>query len=390
MWQVPGRHTTSGMATGDTNCNLEQGFVPFLPDDVALQCLYRVPAQSHVSMQGVSRKWRDLVKSSEFHEQRKKQGTTGHCVCLLQAIPQSETPQQQEHPMYSVSTLDERLGTWKRLPPIPELTPQTLPLFCRFAAVSGKLVVLGGWDPSTWETLPSVHIFNFSKWSWSRGADMPTVRSFFTCGVLGQDIIVAGGHDNNKNALRSADIYNLEQDTWDSLPNMTSERDECAAAVLDGKLFVISGYETASQGEFLRDAEMYDPVENCWTRVDDMWTLGSKSVSPSSIITTAGRLFAFHLNQLLCYSPETNAWDIVDYVPEGDRGIATPVCATGFGNSIIVTGPWSAEDKSYRTLVYKLPAMGLGDDFRCKGHWDTAPLDGHFLGVAQVSCVVEI
>lgn len=386
MEKFPGRYTTTGMST-DTDSRLEQGLVPFLPDDVALQCLLRVPVQAHSQLQGVCRKWRDLVNSSDFYEHRKKEGTTGHCVCLLQAIPRENS---QQHPLFSVSILNEK-NSWERLPPIPGLDHQSLPLFCRFAAVGGNLVVLGGWDPTTMEELLSVYIFSFSSWLWRRGADMPSTRSFFSCGVLDGDVLVAGGHDHNKNALRTAERYNLRDDRWEPLPNMHSERDECASAVLDGKFFVISGYVTSSQGDFRRDGEVYNPELNTWTQAPNMWSLSSKPISPSSVIATAGKLFAFHHNQLVCYSTTENLWQVVDSIPEGLTGISAAVCATGFGNSIIVTGPSNAEDGSHRTLVYRLPAsMEPGSDFRCRGRWEMVPVDEHFLGIAHVSCVVEV
>lgn len=368
--------------------------MPVLPDDVALQCLLRVPVEAHSQLQGVCKKWRELVNSSEFYEHRKKEGTTGHCVCLLQAIPQ-DANSPHHHPLFSMSILSEK-GTWERLPPIPDFDHDSsgLPLFARFAAVGGNLVVLGGWHPATMAELRSVYIFSFSSHTWRRGTDMPRTRSFFSCAVLHNNIVVAGGHDSNKNALRSVDKYNLHLDVWETLPNMTIERDECASAVLDGKLVVISGYTTSSQGEFRRDAEIFDPILNTWTQTLNMWAVGSKAVSPSNIVAIAGKLFAFHHTQLVCYSPKGNFWQVVDSLPEGARGISSAVSATRFGNSIIVTGPSTAEDGSHRTLVYRLPASmesGPSDEVvRCKGRWEMVPVDEHFRGIAHVSCVVEV
>lgn len=219
---------------------------------------------------------------------------------------------------------------------------------------------------------------------------MPTTRSFFACGAIGNDVVVAGGHDNNKNALSSAELYNLAADRWQTLPRMNEQRDECSGAVLDGKFYVISGYRTSMQGEFMRDAEVYDPEENSWREIKEMWALGSKAVSPSGIVVASGSLFAFYENQLVCYSPEKNVWEFIDSVPEGEEGISAPVCATAFGNSIIVTGPRNAEDASYRTLLYKLPSGGSSSQWRCRGKWEMVPVDEQFLGIAQVSCVVEI
>jgi len=330
-------------------------------------------------MLNVSRRWRDLVNSSEFYEHRKKEGATGHSVCFSQA-----TSTADHHPLFSVSLFSERTSSWERLPPIPDQQSSGLPLFSRLAAVGGHLVVLGGWSPSTMAELRSVHVFSFSSWTWRRGADMPTTRSFFACSVLHDRILVAGGHDINKNALQSAECYHLDDNRWESLPNMHHARDECASVVVDDtKLAVISGYGTSSQGEFRRDAEVFDLETNAWTQIHHMWP---KGVSPSSVVAVAGNLFAFHHNHLVCYDKKDSGWHVVDIVPDDERGISSAVCATAFGNSIVVTGPSNVNDGSHRVLVYR-----LGADHRyCKGSWETVPVDERFRGIAHVSCVVEV
>lgn len=390
MTQITGRYTTTGMNRG-TEYKSEQGLIPGLSHDIALQCLLRlplVPVQAHAQLQCVCRAWYNLFNSSEFYELRKKAGTTELCVCLLQAIPRKSSHQ---HPEFGVSILNEKLNSWQRLPPIPGFDHRGLPLFCRFASVGGNLVVLGGWDPSTMDELRTVYIFTFSSGQWRRGADMPSTRSFFSCGVLNGGVLVAGGHDRNKDALCTAARYNLRDDQWEPLPDMHTERDECTSAVLDGKFYVISGYITSCPGDFRRDAEVYDPKRNTWTQADDTWSLNSKAVSPSSVFATARELFAFHHSQLLCYSTRDNLWQVVDTIPEGSEGISSAVSATGFGNSLIVTGPSNTEDGNHRTLVYRLPpSMDSRSDFRCKGRWETVPAADHFLGIVHVSCVVEV
>lgn len=351
-----------------------QGLVPFLPDDVARQCLLRVPVQSLSQMQRVSRRWRELVNSSEFYEERRKEGATSHCVCMLQFTGEASG---HGDPLFGVSLLRE--NNWDtRLPPIPNT--ESVPLFSRFAAVGGHLVVLGGWSPVTMAELRSVHIFSFSSWTWRRGADMPTTRSFFACSVVQGAIIVVGGHDANKNAVRTAERYHLDSDWWESLPDMHDARDECASVVLDDKLVVISGYGTSSQGEFRRDAEVFDLERRAWRQIHHMWP---KGVSPSTAVAVAGKLVAVHNNLLVCYKGED--WYVVDAVPDDEHGISSAVCATAFGNSVVVTGPSILEDGSHRVLIYRLPEDGLS-----KGKWESVPVDVRFRGIAHVSCVVEV
>jgi hypothetical protein len=275
-----------------------------------------------------------------------------HFVCTLQALDQqSKIKRQQQQqstttasnspaasssplpPVLGVSVLNPRERTWEqRLPHIPQ-HPHGLPLFCRLVGVNGKLVVLGGWDPVTWETLRSVYVYHFSSQSWRRGADMPSTRSSFACGVLNDRyVFVAGGHDNRKSALATAEVYDLEKDEWRTLPRMSEERDESTAVNLNGKLYVISGYSTEAQGQFVKSADVYEPEKNSWTRIEDMWSRPSSmqqqqqrqqaedhDLSSSSagrvFAVLSGTLYSLDHNTLFSYSATNNTWSSVATLP---------------------------------------------------------------------------
>jgi hypothetical protein len=380
----------------------DQGLIPDLPEHVAMLCLMRVPVQAHAQLGAVSRKWRDLVESAEFYENRLREGTTGHYICLLQAPPEShssteETLVSQHGPVgYGVSLYNMQQQTWERLPPVPEY-PDGLPLFCRFVALAGKILVIGGWN-SEMETLLSVHVFHFSTRTWSKCADMPSARSFFTCGVVGKNrVLVAGGHDNGKTALKTVDAYDLENDCWESIPSMHEERDEPGSVVLDGKFFVISGYPTTAQGRFVASAEVYDPSENSWTRIESMWGMGSTISSPGqTLVVVEGKLFAFQEQQLFCYNAEKNKWELIT-----DSGypsdIITPMCATAVGSMLVVTGAEKneADETSFKTLMYDTSRADCNlsaprSSETSFSEWQMVVADRQFQGIAQISCAVEV
>lgn len=360
----------------------EQSYIPSLPDDIAMVVLSRVPLRSHALLTGVCHKWRDLVNSTALYEQRKKAGTTTHFLCLLQAAPQ---PNPKQPPVYNVSLLNEH-NTWELLPPIPEYRQWGLPLFCRFASVSGRLVVVGGWNPATWETLRSVYVFNFSSWTWERGADMHSTRSYFACAAVGNYVFIAGGHDNTKMALASAERYDLKTDSWEVLPRMHELRDECMGAVLDGRFHAISGYHTATQCKYVKSAEVYDPVSRAWLRIEEMI-----EVSPGAIVSATGCLFAIHDREILAYCSTGNKWEALDELPGGDDGISPPLCATSSGRKLVVTGTCNVDEEKYRAFSYNLPEeLTVSESSRCKGVWEALPVDDQFLGMTQTSCVVEL
>jgi hypothetical protein len=383
---------------GDQDHYLESmELIPGLPEDIALECLLKVSYKCHPCLRKVCRRWEKEVTDPVFYWERKKAGTTRHCVCMVQALPEAPGGMNNKPKdaaattVYGISMYDLEQRTWERLPMIPDF-PQGLPFFCRLMSLHGKLIVLGGWHPSTWEALRSTYVFTFSTQRWSRGADMPRVRSFFACGVIGSSILVAGGHDDNKTALSTADVYNLETDRWETLPNMSEERDECAGVVLDGKFFVISGYGTNSQGQFVSSADIFDPATGNWSRVNEMWTMGGGSCLSGGYAVARGKLYAFQRQSLVRYCPLRNAWSVVDTViPEATR---VSLCATAVNDQLLfVMGSGSCKAEC-RGLIYRpspSPSQeGNNNNEKSCGIWQTIEFSEEFSGVAQSSCSVEI
>lgn len=360
-------------------------YIPRLPDDIAMEVLCRLPPRSHALLQGVCRKWKDVVNSTLLYEQRKERGTTVHFLCLLQAASQVDLKQ---HPVYNVSLLQlGQRSDWERLPPIPEYRDLGLPLFCKFAAVKGRLVVVGGWNPATWETLRSVYVFNFSTWTWRRASDMLSTRSFFACASVDDFVFVAGGHDNTKRVLPSAERYNIQSDSWEVLPRMHEYRDECMEAVMGGKFYAISGYPRLMHCQHVTSAEVYDPLKRSWSRIENLLNVG-----PCVVVSAAERLYAVRDQELLSYRSNDNTWRLLDKLPEGDEGISAALCMTSFGSSLVLTGATHDDEEKCKTLLYRLPieTVSKGGSVCNKGIWEALTVNARFLGITQASCVVEV
>lgn len=357
-------------------------YIPFLPDDVALECLLRVSPRSHNLLQDVSRKWRSLVASPEFHEHRRKEGATHQYLCLLQAAPQSDP---DHHPVYRISVLDTSNAhhTWERLPPIPELGHLGLPTFCRLASTPGKLILLGGWHPVTHTPLTSVHIFSFTSWTWHRGADMPTTRSFFACSSLNaHHIIVAGGHDVAKSALASAELFNVTTNAWRPLPHMTSARDECTGVATlgvakAGRFLVMGGYN--SKGAATASGEVYDVETNAWAMVPSM----GRHASAGSAVGTSQGVFAFREREVVRFRDAEAKWEVVGTLPAGEGDVAAVASAAGLGRGLAVTGVSGGDEERCRSFVYRFC------DSSKRGVWEALPVDGDFVGATLASCAVE-
>ncbi|XP_058101848.1 F-box/kelch-repeat protein At2g44130-like [Magnolia sinica] len=268
--------------------------IPGLPDEIALDCLVRVPYRFHSGLKSVCRGWNDLLAHPSFYRQRRISGKGEEFICLVQALVpntdavadsyagKEEKPRSRAHspPVYGLTLYNARDATWQRMPPPPTLSAG-IPTFCQCVAVGrSKLVLLGGWDPVTLNSVADVYVCDLTRGGgWRRGAPMSTARSFFACAAVGPtSVYVAGGHDNQKNALRSAEVYDVESDTWRALPPMAEERDECRGLACGAcRFWVVSGYDTESQGRFSSAAECYDPVRGVWTQVDGVWPFPNAS-----------------------------------------------------------------------------------------------------------------
>lgn len=267
--------------------------IPGLPDEIALDCLVRVPYRFHSVLKSVCRGWNRLLGHSEFYQQREVAHRAEAFVCLVQAVvasvttePAQLTESEKEKrpvqhycpPVYGLTVYSLREDTWRRMPN-PEALPAGIPMFCQCVAVGAKLVLIGGWDPKTLDSVADVYVWDFVRGGgWRRGAPMSVARSFFACAAVGFSVYVAGGHDNQKNALRSAEVYDVDTDTWLEIPPMADERDECQGLVdQSGRFWVVSGYGTDQQGRFDQAAECFDPVHGSWTRVDGIWPFPNSS-----------------------------------------------------------------------------------------------------------------
>lgn len=248
--------------------------IPGLPEEIALECLTRLHYSTHRVATRVSKRWREIIRSREFYNYRKQNGLTSGVVCLVQQqLPvhfRSDAFKTVGSMSFAVTVFDPASQFWERLDPVPKY-PDGLPLFCQVASSRGKLVVIGGWDPESFNPVRDVFVYDFTTRSWRQGKNMPDNRSFFAAGEVDGRVIIAGGHDENKNALSSAWAYDVSNDKWTELTRMSQERDECEGVVIGSEFWVVSGYKTERQGMFEGSAESYEFGSGEWKRAENAW-----------------------------------------------------------------------------------------------------------------------
>ncbi|KAI3867779.1 hypothetical protein MKX03_013555 [Papaver bracteatum] len=259
--------------------------IPGLPEDIGLECLTRLDHRIHGVASQVCQRWKNLLKSREFYIHRKQAGKTHHLACLIQSLPpipaansgggggEVKQPGPGGAPSYGITVYDSVSGEWERLDPVPKY-PDGIPLFSQLVSVEGKLVLMGGWNPTSWNPITDLFIYDFTTQRWKQGKELPSKRSFFASAVLDGKIFIAGGHDESKNALKTAWTYDLRNDEWNELAQLSEERDECEGIVIGNEFWVVSGYGTEHQGRFEASAECYQLGTGEWKRVEEAWTVG--------------------------------------------------------------------------------------------------------------------
>ncbi|KAJ9173914.1 hypothetical protein P3X46_017001 [Hevea brasiliensis] len=360
----------------------ELQLIPGLPDEIAMECLVRVPYQFHSNMKSVCHTWQNSISHPYFYQQRRKSGTSEHLVCLVQPLPQSdsidllttatataavtnkEDKQIQSPPQFALSIYNATHDIWQRTRP-----QGGIPMFCQCLALpsSRKVLLLGGWDPTTLEPVPDVYILDLTGVGgcrWRRGASMSVSRSFFACALVGPSkVFVAGGHDGQKNALRSAEVYDVDKNEWIKLPDMIEERDEGQGLAWEGdsRFWVVSGYGTDSQGQFRFDAECYDPDTGSWSKVDGVWPFSNTSPRGATATVSINRnqnqwwwFLGGEQHQLQqqrriggeVKENENMRWEIVN-------SILLPDCITGTNPCMISLGEGAQEIKRNDKVINK-------------------------------------
>jgi RNA polymerase sigma factor (sigma-70 family) len=122
---------------------------------------------------------------------------------------------------------------------------------------------------------------------WTKRADMPTGRCYFSTSVVGGKIYAIGGFDRNWNFVSTVEEYDPVTDKWTKKADMPTARSSFSTCAVNGKIYAIGGWRDGAPIEF-STVEEYDPVTDKWTKKADMPT-GRQYFSTSAV---GGKIYA--------------------------------------------------------------------------------------------------
>ncbi|KAL2511398.1 F-box/kelch-repeat protein SKIP4 [Abeliophyllum distichum] len=247
--------TESGLE-GHSQLDSEQAaLIPGLPDHIAFFCLARVPRKYHPFLNCVSKRWRELVCSDEWHSYRRNNYLAETWIYAL-CIDKSD-----QLCCYVLDSNQLQRG-WKRI--------QDLPSRCLkrkgvgFEVLGKKLYLCGGcgWIE---EATDEVYCYDASMNTWNTASPLSIARCYFTYEALDGKIYAIGGLGSKSSNPQSCDTYDPLTDSWSSFidPNIPPDIED--SVVLDGKIYIRCGFSAVSSHVY---AVVYNPSNGTWQRVD--------------------------------------------------------------------------------------------------------------------------
>ncbi|XP_059665597.1 F-box/kelch-repeat protein At1g30090-like [Cornus florida] len=280
--------------------------IPGLPDDIALNCLLRIPVESHAASRAVCRRWYLLLGNKErFFTRRKELGFHAPWLHVFAFHKCTGKIQWQ--------VLDLIHFSWHTIPAMP-CKERACPhgFRCVSIAHEGTLFVCGGVVSDV--DCPLNVVLKYEMWRnrWTAMKNMITARSFFASGVIDGMIYVAGGNSTDLFELNSAEVLDPGKGIWQPVASMGTNMASYDAAVLDGKLFVTEGWFWPFY--VVPRGQIYDPRTDNW----ETMAAGLREGWTGSSVVVYGQLFVVtehERTKLKVYDTHSDSWDTVEGPP---------------------------------------------------------------------------
>jgi N-acetylneuraminic acid mutarotase len=183
------------------------------------------------------------------------------------------------------------------------------------AAYNGKIYVVGGFLQAN-KPIDTLFIYDPDTNKWDKGKPLPEPRGALAVEFINGTLYAIGGVNASSTPVATNLAYDPKTDAWTEKAPMPTARHHHKSAVIDGKLYVIGGRILLANPQEaltnLGDNEMYNPLNDSWTIMEQMPTKrsGIAAASPvdGNIYVFGGQSVdgAFGNNEK--YDPELDQW----------------------------------------------------------------------------------
>ncbi|KAK3009739.1 hypothetical protein RJ639_014536 [Escallonia herrerae] len=267
--------------------------IPNLPDDVAIQCIARVPRSYYPTLSLTSRSWRSTVRSPHLFTTRSLLRSTQHFLYISVRINSSFT--------WHLLDPNPQKRILAPLPPIPAQS-----IGSAFVALGPKIYVIGG----SINDVPSnnIWVFDCRINRWEIGPKMRVGREFAAAGVVGGKIYVLGGCvvDNWARSMNWAEVFDPVSGSWAAVASPIEVRDKWmhASAVVGGRVYAMAD----------RGGVIYDALAGEWGSVSKRLDLGWRGRA----VVVGGVLYCYdYLGKIRGFDVKENVWKDLKGVDEG-------------------------------------------------------------------------
>ncbi|MCO5558834.1 hypothetical protein L7F22_012422 [Adiantum nelumboides] len=271
--------------------------IPGLPNCLILDCILpKLPWYARAVLVTTSKAWNHALQEPHIYSELTRRAHRTICnqgLVLLHQLSDAETldcfrtinmKRQLPRP-HGLSMLEHRNSTrphlnihrtddsWtrRRLPPIPAFAPLRVLHDCGIVCVSGKIFVMGGWDPRTGAICADMYMLDIAAglWRWEIVAPMHFRRACFHCISDAGRIYIVGGGSGSQNHDPDPDpeVYNVDNKTWELLPRVITSRYlhyNGLSFIKQANLLVAHGFCITERGELVRFRRAYSPEMCTW------------------------------------------------------------------------------------------------------------------------------
>lgn len=267
-----------------------ESLLPQLPDDMAIQCIARVPRFFYPRLALVSRAWCAVIRSPDLFASRISAGASRPFLCV-DVRTSSEVSRWY--------LIDLQSGSPRPLVPLPPPPIQAAGSAC--AALGPLLFVLGGSVEGV--ATAAVQIFDARFNRWRLGPRMRAAREFAAAGTVDGRMYVAGG------CLPSCDhwaeVLEVQAGRWAPVASPVGVREKWmhGSVVLEGKLLAVAD----------RGGLLFDPAAGTWSPVSTVLDMGWKGRAA----VVDGIIYSYDfLGKVKGFDPAADKWREVEGVNE--------------------------------------------------------------------------